>query len=47
MKRGLSSDNKLGLRLSELILPFRTPQHQERAPVFNMHLKAIQMNIEA
>jgi len=47
MKRGLSSDNKLGFHLLELILPFRTPQNQERAPVFNLHLKATQMNIKA
>jgi hypothetical protein len=33
--------------LTELTLPFRTPQHQERAPVFNLHLKGTQMNIKA
>jgi len=47
MKRDLSTDNKLGFHLSELILPFRTSQHQERAPVFDLHLKATQMNIKA
>jgi hypothetical protein len=47
IKDARSLEHNVGLHLSGLILPFRTPQQQERAPVFNMHLKATQMNIKA